>query len=267
MKGQYLFLKGEFHSFVDEIGRFTKTSGFHYDVYLHPPRIVHHRGYWEVKPSYMPGVFVVNDAIHISRKYVEDEKGRYDGIKVPGDVYKAKELYDKIIEAVLKYVLARFFFISAGSGKWTIRVSFKEGMQISTAPMKEGLRLLNCCNDFLEDIAKNKYVVTLHPPRIFSSKDPLWGWIIQPHEFYRSLVLDRKYVLYSEWIERISEQGTNERYDGFHSFLYNEMYYPASAVYDAVISAIARYALRRFLGIKRSRSLELNVTVSFASTH
>jgi len=126
--------------------------------------------------------------------------------------------------------------------------------------------IASCCRDFLNDIGAItksgfRYVVTLHPPKIYSRKDPLWGWELKPHYLYRSLVLNGKYVL---GLRQVLDWETNEWYDGF---LYDEkLYIPASAVYDAVVNAIAKYALARFLGIRRARPFELNVTVSFAST-
>ena len=285
---RYLFVDGGLHSFAAEIGRFTKTSGFHYDVYLHPPRIVHHNKYWEVKP-YLPGWFVVNGTIYISKKCVEDEKGRtYAGLRVPFNaVYTAEELYDRIIEAALKYVLARFLSISADGEKLTLRVSFKlydEGKPaVEPAPIREGLKLLRGLEElrhyeFLEEIGtvmktrhdlrtrlRFKYVVTLHPLRVYSYEKPLWGWEIKPR---RGLfVLNERYTFGPQ---HVIDEKTNEWYDGIAtSSLYDQkLYLPASSIYSAIVEAVAKYTLVKFLGWRRAKEFEgKEITITFESTH
>jgi hypothetical protein len=269
MKG-YLFVDGGLHSFVNEVGRFTKTSGFHYSVYLHPPRIVHHRLYWTVKP-WGDGSFVVNDSVWIHRDFVEDEKGRtYAGLRVPFNaVYTAEELYDRIIEAALKYALAQFLGVSKPDSE-VIRISFDvkplEPVPISTAQLKL-LRGLDEPRDyhFLQEIGvPKKYVVTLHPPRIYSYEEPLWGWEVKPHYLYRSPVLNERYVLCPR---QILDLKNNEWYDGIR-LVTEDVYYPASAIYTAVLEAVAKYTLAKFLGRQAAKEFKGRVmTISFKSTH
>jgi hypothetical protein len=277
---RYLFVDGGLHSFVDEIGRFTKTSGFHYDVYLHPPRIVHHRNYWEVKP-YSPGWFIINDTILVSRECVEDEKGRtYAGLRVPFNaMYTAEELYNRIIEAALKYALARFLRISANGEKLTLRISFKlyaeDAFAIEPAPIAQELKLLREFDDsFLREIGtlvkrdsklRLNYVVTLHPPRIHSYGDPLWGWEVKPSRLYYTLVLGERYGIGERYI---IDEKTNEWFDGIStpSLYEQKLYLPASAIYNAIIEAIAKYVLAKFLGRQAKEFEGKEMTISFEST-
>jgi hypothetical protein len=285
---KYLFVDGGLHSFIDEIGRFTKTSGFHYDVYLHPPRIVHHRNYWEVKP-YSPGWFIINDTILVSRECVEDEKGRtYAGLRVPFNaMYTAEELYDRIIEAALKYALAKFLRISANGEKMTLRISFKlyaeDAYAIEPAPITQELtqkKLLRDFDDtFLREIGtlvkrdsklRLNYVVTLHPPRICAYDDPLWGWEVKPSPLHYTLVLVGRYVGQYEIEERfIIDRKTKEWFDGVAtSALYKQkLYLPASSIYSAIVEAIAKYVLVKFLGRQAKEFEGKEITISFKSTH
>jgi hypothetical protein len=277
---RYLFVNGSYHSFVDEVGRFTKTSGFHYDVYLHPPRIVHHYKYWEVRP-WGDGSFVVNNRVWIYSDHIEDEKGRtYAGLRVPFDaVYTAEELYNRTIEAALKYALARFLYIGADSEELTVRISFKpyveDALAVEPVPLvSQGLKLLEEFEgySFLREIgtfAKRgskphfNYVVTLHPPRIYSYNDPLWGWEVKPSRLYYSLTLDERY----EFLERfIIDRKTNKWYNGI-AISEQKLYIPASSIYNAIIEAIAKYVLVKFLG-KRAKEFDgKEITISFRSTH
>ncbi|MCC6005775.1 MAG: hypothetical protein LM590_15655 [Thermofilum sp.] len=277
---KYLFVDGGLHSFVDEIGRFTKTSGFHYDVYLHPPRIVHHHKYWEVKP-WGDGSFLVNEAIWIYRDRVEDERGRrYEGLRCPFNaIYTAEELYNRIIEAALKYALARFLRISANGEKLTLRISFKlyaeDAFAIEPTPIAQELKLLREFDDsFLREIGtlvkrdsklRLNYVVTLHPPRIHSYNDPLWGWEVKPSRLYYTLVLGERYGIGERYI---IDEKTNEWFDGVAtSTLYEQkLYLPASAIYNAIIEAIAKYVLVKFLGRQAKEYEGKEMTISFEST-
>jgi hypothetical protein len=283
---KYLFVDGPLHSYADEIGRFTKTSGFHYRVYLHPPRIVHHHKYWEVKP-WSDGSFVVNNEIWIYSDHIEDKKGRtYAGLRVPFDaVYAAGELYSRTVEAILKYALAKFLYISANDEKITLRVSFRklyaeDKYAIETAPTTESLKLLTELERpeqyrFLREVGTLvkrgsklalNYVVTLHPTRIYSRSDPLWGWEVKPSRLYYALTLDGRYEIGERYI---IDGKTNEWFDGIAtSTLYEQkLYLPASAIYNAIIEAVAKYVLARFLG-QRAREFEgKEIVVSFESTH
>jgi hypothetical protein len=284
--GRYLFVDAGLHSFADEIGRFTKTSGFHYDVYLHPPRIVHHRRYWEVKP-WGDGSFVVNDSVWIHKDYIEDEKcRRYEGLRVPFNaVYTAEELYNRIIEAALKYALAKFLCISADDEKIVLRISFRklyadDRYAIEPAPITEGLKLLRELERpeqyyFLKEIGTLvkrdsklalSYVVTLHPPRIYSYSDPLWGWEVKPSKWSCIPILDGRYGFGPR---HIIDEKTNEWYDGIStpSLFEQKLYIPASAVYDAIVEAIAKYVLAKFLGRQAKEYEGKEITISFESTH
>jgi hypothetical protein len=283
---RYLFVKGGLHSFVDEIGRFSKTSGFHYKVLLHPPRIVHHSLYWRVEP-WGDGSFVVNDSVWIHKDYIEDEKcRRYEGLRVPFNaVYTAEELYNRIIEAALKYALAKFLRISADGEKLVLRVSFRklyaeDAFAIEPVPITEGLRLLKEFEEprqyyFLREIGTLvkrdsklafNYVVTLHPPRIYSYEDPLWGWEVKPSKLYYTLVLDERYGFGQRYIV---DEKTNEWYDGIStpSLYEQKLYIPATAVYDAIIEAVAKYVLAKFLGRQAKEYEGKEITISFESTH
>jgi hypothetical protein len=282
---KYLFVDGSLHSFADEIGRFTKTSGFHYDVYLHPPRIVHHYRYWEVRP-WGDGSFVVNNAVWIYKDHVEDKRGRrYAGLKVPfGAVFSAEELHDSIVEAALKYALAKFLCISADGEKLTVRISFKmhaeDKYAVEPVPYQEGLKLLKEFERpeqyyFLREIGtlvkrdsklRLNYVVTLHPPRIFSREDPLWGWELKPSRFSCIPVLDQRYGFGPQ---HVIDEKTGEWYDGIStSTLFEQkLYIPASSVYSAIVEAIAKYVLVKFLGRRVKEYEGKEVVISFESTH
>jgi hypothetical protein len=264
---RYLFADGPIHSFVDEIGRFTKTSGFHYRVYLHPPRIVHHNRYWEVRP-WGDGSFVVNDSVWIYKDHIEDERcRRYEGLRVPFDtVYTAEKLYDSIVSAVLKYALAQFLGVTRADREVvTVRITIK-GKPLEPVPIdSSALKLLRGLDEprhyyFLQDIGVlGKYAVTLHPPRVYSREDPLWGWEVKPWRGF--FVVNERLTFAPRHV--INER--NEWYDGVR-LVTEDVYYPASAVYTAVLEAVARYALVRFLGKHAREYEEKEIAVSFEST-
>jgi hypothetical protein len=260
---KYLFVSGPLHSFVDEVGRFTKTSGSHYKVFLHPPRIVHHFGKWEVKP-WAQGVFVVNGEVWISRDCVEDEKGRtYAGLRVPfGAVYEAGELYSRIVEAVLKYALSVFLSIAADGERITLTLR-RTREPLSPVPIAAEGRLLRRMRDtrdyyFFEEVGvPGKYVVTLHPPRIYSYDKPLWGWELKPRVGF---VLNERWEIGPSYILDLEE---NRWYDGIVYFGDEKLHFPASTIYNHIVESIAEYVMRKFRIPFRDGE---EVTVSFAST-
>jgi hypothetical protein len=269
--GRYLFVDAGLHSFADEIGRFTKTSGFHYDVYLHPPRIVHHSLYWRVEP-WGDGSFVVNDSVWIHKDYIEDEKcRRYEGLRIPfNTVYTAEELYNRIIEAALKYALAQFLGVSRADREVvTVRISF-DGKPLEPVPIDNSapLKLLRGLDEprhyhFLQEVGVlKKYAVTLHPPRIFSRENPNWGWEVKPS--LGLFVLNERYTFGPR---HIIDERDKEWYDGVR-LVTEDVYYPASTVYTAVLEAVAKYTLAKFLGRQAAKEFEgKELTISFESTH
>jgi hypothetical protein len=267
---KYLFVDGGLHSFAEEIGRFTKTSGFHYRVYLHPPRIVHHLGSWRVEP-WGDGSFVVNNAVWIYKDHVEDKRGRrYEGLRVPFNAtYAAEELYDEIVNAILKYALACFLGSSRADHEViTVRISFsKKPLEPVPIGSTAQLKLLRGLGEpryyhFLQEIGvPKKYVVTLHPPRIFSREDPSWGWEVKP--CCGLFVLNERYTFGPR---HVIDEKTNEWYDGIR-LVTEDVYYPASSVYERVLEAVAKYALVRFLGRQAKEFDGKEVVISFESTH
>jgi hypothetical protein len=259
MSTEYLFVSGPLHSFAEEISRFTKTSGFHYKVYLHPPRIVHHGQNWTVAP-WEAGVFVVNDKVWVSRNYIEDERGRkYKGLRAPfNNVYTAEELYNRIVEAVLKYVLASFVTVRIGE-RITLRI--RKRPTLTPVPVSGQLRLLKGKGTkdhyFFEEIgAPGKYTVTLHPPRIFSKEDPLWGWEVKP---LGGFVVNGRWRVWSCFVRDME----GHWYDGV--VLGDEkLFFPAQSIYNCILESVVTYALRRFRIPFRDGE---EVVVSFASTH
>jgi hypothetical protein len=108
------------HSFITEIGRFTKTFGFHYEVTLHPPCIKHHSGRWVVRPApAWRDAFLVEtregQQLIITPDFfiVPSPEGYryYEFIETPtsgGRRLHPLEVFASILEAVAKYVAALF---------------------------------------------------------------------------------------------------------------------------------------------------------------
>jgi hypothetical protein len=105
-------IKGSLHSFVWEIGRFTKTSGFHYSI-LHN-KIVHHNGKWEVSYNPLFNYILVKgedgQQMKIYRNHFFINGQSADIVETPGGaVYTAAEIWAFVMEAVAKYAVAQFF--------------------------------------------------------------------------------------------------------------------------------------------------------------
>ena len=106
-------IKGSLHSFVSEIGRFTKTSGFHYTV-SSDGKIVHHNGKWEVSYNSLFNYILVKgddgQEMKIYPNYFFVNGQGADVIEAPsGAVYTAAEIWQYVVEAVAKYAVAQFF--------------------------------------------------------------------------------------------------------------------------------------------------------------
>ena len=107
-----LLLKGSLHSFITEIARFTKTSGFHYAVSNN--KILHHNGKWEVSyNSFFNYVLVKgNDGqeMQVYPKCFYVNGKLCEVLKTPeGASYHPEEVWTLVLEAVAKYAVAQFF--------------------------------------------------------------------------------------------------------------------------------------------------------------
>jgi hypothetical protein len=135
----------ELHSMVIELGRFTKTSGFHYDVILQPdqkPQIVHHSHSWKIEPGFVPGTFMVYTfnmpILKITPKYIhyypdydpndlfwDTKYEEYDALDTSQKFLTAKQLHDLIINSVAKYAIARFLQITPRPYKLVIEIDLR----------------------------------------------------------------------------------------------------------------------------------------------
>jgi hypothetical protein len=122
--GRALRVSGDLHSFVEEVGRFSRAFGFHYDVSLDPPEIRHHAGRWVVRPGPYKGVFVVETRdgakLYVApfRLYLGDLSGAgYEAVELPdGRRVPAMKIHAEIQGAVAKYAVAKFLQIDRADG-------------------------------------------------------------------------------------------------------------------------------------------------------
>jgi hypothetical protein len=123
-EGRALRVSGDLHSFVEEIGRFTRAYGFHYTVSLDPPEIRHHMGRWVVRPGPYMGVFVVETRdgarLYVGpfRLHLGDLSGAgYEEVELPsGRRVPAMKIHAEILGAVAKYAVARFMQLERAGG-------------------------------------------------------------------------------------------------------------------------------------------------------
>ncbi|MCI4407821.1 MAG: hypothetical protein JHC26_01925 [Thermofilum sp.] len=258
MKTGYLRARGQLQSFLTEIGRFTKTSGFHYYVTLDPPEIGHHGSYWSVSPTGDGGFDVGGVLIYEDR--VIDKRGNiYQGI----DGLSAREIYQEIINAIIKYSVATFMQEEhASDGAYGVKLNFL----LKPKPIQEaqGKKMLETCHievlNFLEalnDVEKIK--VILDPPRVFDTEYDIWE--LQPWPDCRKcgcVWLNREIAICQTNVYRHT---LINRFDGIRC---GDNVFIAKDIFDAILSAIARYALKVF-DVDLAK-LDNEITVDMSST-
>jgi len=99
-------VKGGLHSFIDEIGRFSITSGFHYHCRIGKDKIevIHHNNKWHVTiEPYAITVVSGNDVLRISKGGMKLNGKEIDELCNTIRCYSARELIEKIIFAAVLY--------------------------------------------------------------------------------------------------------------------------------------------------------------------
>jgi len=111
--------KGELQSLLDELGRFTKTSGFHYQVDGSNYIIKHHGGKWLVKFNYVDDIFASIEIEAGADKLILNKYGMWlngeavDKIVFPGGgSLTHKALLNLIKDAIAKWYIAKWFAIT-----------------------------------------------------------------------------------------------------------------------------------------------------------
>jgi hypothetical protein len=108
---------GDLHSFLDEIGRVTKSSGFHYDV-LDGKTITHHLNRWKVQGGGNLVVVEGKDGETLKLRLLGDEaflslNGEpVDALETPSGTFSGMEILNLIKDAVARHAIAQFFGIS-----------------------------------------------------------------------------------------------------------------------------------------------------------
>jgi len=103
-------IKKGLHSFVEEIGRYSVTSGFHYVVERKEERIeiVHHNGKWRVimlphKIIIKAGDVKAGDTLEIRRTTMRLNGKEVEEICTTVQCYDRKKLIKKIVFAIALY--------------------------------------------------------------------------------------------------------------------------------------------------------------------
>ncbi len=100
-------VKGGLHSFIDEIGRFSITSGFHYHcrtVDEKKVEIIHHNNKWHVTiEPYVITVVSGDDILKITKNGMTLNGKEIDELCNTVRCYSARELVEKIVSAVALY--------------------------------------------------------------------------------------------------------------------------------------------------------------------
>jgi hypothetical protein len=267
---KYLRVKGQLHSFVSELGRFSKTSGWHYFVDLssaHAPEVIHHNSYWAVTP-YKNGAFSVGDIlIYPDHVQVYGKKYRYAGLDIPsiGKV-SAKKLYNEIVNAIAKYVVGTFLQKNHADGSfYLIDLNFKlvpkmvkDENKLKLITEDEALRsLINDINN------GNMYVRldTKHAPMI-KNKGFTQTWKIEPDSIRGFFAINDDYILAYDVISKYNLAFENH-YHGIALCDNGKYYISAKDLNEAILSAIVKYSLERF-GVDTTRLSKL--AISFEST-
>ncbi len=96
-------VKKGLHSFLEEIGRFSVTSGFHYDVHLdvNKVEILHHNAKWKiiVEPRRIL-VTTTNDKLIVTRNALILNGKEIHELCTNLRCYTAEEIIEKIIFAI-----------------------------------------------------------------------------------------------------------------------------------------------------------------------
>jgi len=105
-------LLGSLHSFIYEIGRFSKTSGFHYSV--DGGKIKHHGGKWEATYNHLFNYILIlgNDGqvMEVYPNGVVVNGHAAEAVETPeGHVFTAPQIWSRVVEAIAKYAVASFF--------------------------------------------------------------------------------------------------------------------------------------------------------------
>ena len=118
-------IEGGLHSFIFEIGRGTKTSGFHYSICRHGGKttITHHDKKWRVmiEPhEHMITVTAGDDTLEILPTITEKmmlNGELIDAVQPVGDApIKAPEIVDEIKKAIARWAVAKAFDVSSADG-------------------------------------------------------------------------------------------------------------------------------------------------------
>jgi hypothetical protein len=111
-----LEVRGELQSLVDELGRFTKTSGFHYVVNEDNYTIRHHGNKWVIKFNYSSGFFASIEIEAGADKLILNKNAMWlngeqvDKIVFPGGgVLTHDSLMALIKDAIAKWYIANWF--------------------------------------------------------------------------------------------------------------------------------------------------------------
>jgi hypothetical protein len=110
---------GELQSLSDELGRFTKTSGFHYVVNEDNYTIRHHGNKWVIKFNYSSGFFASieieagADKLILNKNTMWLNGEQIDKIVFPGgNVLTHDLLLNLIKDAIAKWYVAKWFAIT-----------------------------------------------------------------------------------------------------------------------------------------------------------
>jgi hypothetical protein len=262
---RYLKVDSEFQSLVFELGRFTRTFGWHYYLDLREPAIIHHDFHWKVIP-YRNGAFAIGDVV-IHEDYIEvyGKNYRYDGLFIPflGRI-SVRTLYREIIDAIAKYAVGAFLrkqhadgdIITVDLHNKIVPKRIKDGEKLKLAEDDNLVTLINDLNEFNIFVKLDDKHLPLLKNGEYSEK-----WSIKPSNFVREhFIINNKYILAYYTLHLGDFLYENERH-GIK--LCDNFYVSAKNLYDAILSAIVKYALERF----RVDTTKISkLTINFEST-
>jgi hypothetical protein len=262
---RYLRVNGQIHSLLFELGRFTRTLGWHYYIDLRVPAIVHHKNSWSITP-YRNGAFAIGD-IFVHEDYIEvyGKNYRYDGLFNPffGGI-SARTLYREIIDAIAKYAVGAFLnkeyadgdIITVDLHNKIVPKRIKDDEKLKLAEDDNLVTLINDLNEFNIFVKLDDKHLPLLKNGEYSDK-----WRIVPCDFVREyFIINNKYILAYDTLYLGDFLYENERH-GIK--LCNNFYVSAKNLYDAILSTIVKYALERF----RVDTTKISkLTINFEST-
>jgi hypothetical protein len=257
------YLKVRYESFAMELGRFTKTSGWHYYIDLREPVIVHHQNKWSVVPY--KGGFRIGDII-VREDYIESKNQHFGGLDIPYYGFmSSRKLYNEILKAIVKYALGVFLQKEYADGSFiSVDLSYK---LVPRRKQGEKLKLITDDELFLnliDDISNGNIFIKLDPQHtpLVKNGEFIEKWKIEPYDAVRGyFLINNRYILAYDLIFENDFLYEHERHG---VALCDAYYFSAKDIREALLSTIAKYVLARF-GVDTTKISKLSI--SFESTH